>query len=133
MLKDMIMAYQAGARYVIVFNYPKINQYGILQEEHFTAMKKFWSLIHFFPRRACKKIDGKVAFVLPKDYGWGIRHIDDTIWGFWPSDDLAPQIWDNMNKLIKEFGLKLDIIYDDPRFGFEEKYSEIYFWNSTIN
>jgi len=133
MLQDMIMAYQAGARYIIVFNYPKINPYGILQEEHFTAMKKFWSLIHFFPKSVYKKIDVEVALVLPKDYGWGFRDTDDTIWGFWPPDDLAPRIWDNMNKLIKKFSLQLDIIYDDPRFSFEEKYSEIYFWNGTIN
>ena len=132
MLKDMITAYRAGAKYIIVFNYPKINPYGILEEEHFTAMKKFWSLIHCFPRSIYGRVEGKIAFVLPKDYGWGMRNLDDKTWGFWPPDDLSPLIWDNMNKLIKRYGLKLDIIYDDPRFNFEEKYSKIYFWNSTI-
>jgi hypothetical protein len=38
-----------------------------------------------------------------------------------------------MNKLIEKYGLKLDIIYDDPKFNFEEKYAKVYFWNSTIN
>ena len=135
MLQDMITAYQAGAQYIIVFNYPKINlnPYGILEEEHFTAMKKFWNSIHSFPRSPFGKIEGQVAFVLPKDYGWGMRNPDDRIWAKWPPDELSPLIWNNMDKLIERYGLKLDIIYDDPRFNFEEKYSEIYFWNSTID
>jgi hypothetical protein len=135
-LQDMLTAYQSGAKYVIVFNYPRYpetNPYGILAEEHFTAMEMFWNQIHASPRSASGKIVGQVAFVLPKNYGWGMRNPNDKIWGFWGPDDLSPLIWDNMNKLITKYGLKLDIIYDDPRFNFEEKYSKIYFWNSTIN
>ena len=133
MLQDIITAYQAGAKYIIVFNWPKINQYGILEEEHFNAMKNFWNSIHSLPRSTFVKAEEQVAFVLPKDYGWGMRNLDDKIWGFWASDDLAPQIWDNMNRLIEKYGLRLDIIYDDPQFNFDEKYSKIYFWNSTSN
>jgi hypothetical protein len=133
MLQDLKTAYQAGAQYIIVFDYPKINPYGILEEEHFIAMKGFWNWIHSFLGSPSIKVQGQAAFVLPRDYGWGMRNLDDKIWGFWPTDGLAPKIWDNINKLIKKFGLKLDIIYDDPQFSLEEKYSEIYFWNSTIN
>jgi len=135
-LQDMLIAYQSGAKYVIVFNYPKYpetNPYGILAEEHFTAMQTFWNQTHASPRSASEKIVGQVAFVLPKDYGWGMRNPNDKIWGFWGPDALSPLIWDSMNKLITKYGLKLDIIYDDPQFNFEEKYSKIYFWNSTIN
>jgi hypothetical protein len=95
-------------------------------------MKTFWNQIHAFPGSVLGKVKGQVTFVLPKDYGWGMRNPDDKIWGFWSPDDLSPLIWENMNKLIKKYGLKLDIIYDDPQFNFEEKYSQIYFWNSTI-
>ena len=135
MLKDMMTAYRAGANYLIVFNYPKIkdNPYGILTEEHFAAMERFWNEIHSFPRSVFGEIEGQVAFVLPKDYGWGMRNPSDKIWGFWPPDDLSPLIWDKMSRLIERYGLKLDIIYDDPRFNFKEKYSKIHFWNSTIN
>lgn len=134
-LKEMLTAYRAGAKYVVVFNYPKYpktNKYGILTEEHFTAMKRFWNIVHAYPREVCGKVDGQIAFVLPKDYGWGMRNPDDKIWGFWPADEQAPLIWENMNKLIAKHGLKLDIIYDDSRFSFEEKYSKIYLWNSTV-
>jgi hypothetical protein len=37
-----------------------------------------------------------------------------------------------MNKLIERHGLKLDIIYDEPHFGYEEKYANINFWNDII-
>ena len=133
MLQDMITAYRAGAKYLIIFDYPKINPYGILTEEHFTAMKKFWNFIHSFPRSVFGEVAGQVAFALPKDYGWGMRNLNDKIWGIWPPDDLSPLIWDKMTKLMKRHGLKLDIIYDDAQFNFKEKYSKIYFWNSTID
>jgi hypothetical protein len=74
-----------------------------------------------------------VAFVLPKDYGWGMRRLEDRIWGLWGPDELSQQIWDNMNKLIDMYGLRLDIIYNDTSFDFTEKYSEIYYWNSQIS
>ena len=135
-LQDMTTAYRAGAKYVIVFNYPKIegNDYGILEEEHFTAMKTFWDLTRSPQKGSLEKVEGEVAFVLPNDYGWGMRQPDDRIWiPKWGPDDLSPLIWGNMNKLIKKFGMKLDLVYDDPQFSFEAKYSEIYFWNDTIN
>ena len=135
-LQDMVTAYRAGAKYVVVFDYPRYpetNPYGILTEEHFTAMKRFWNYLQACPRGIFGKVEGQVAFVLPKDYGWGMRQPDDKIWGIWSSDDLSSLIWENIDKSIRKYGLKLDIIYDDPRFNFEEKYSQIYFWNSTID
>jgi len=36
-----------------------------------------------------------------------------------------------MEKLIGKYGLKLDIVYDDPRFPVQKKYATIYYWNST--
>jgi hypothetical protein len=139
-LQDMFTAYRAGAKYVIVFDYPKYpetNPYGILTEEHFTAMKEFWNYVHAYPRDIAERVDGQVALVLPKDYGWGMRRTqyitEDRIWGFWPEDEKMQLIGENMNRLIEKYGLKLDIIYDDSQFNFTEKYSQIYFWNSTID
>jgi len=130
--QDMITSYRAGAKYIIVFNYPKINLHGILEEEHFTAMKKFWNSIHS-TRVTFSKAEGQVALVLPKDYGWGMRNPDDKIWGIWPPDDLSPPIWNKMNRLLKRHRLELDIIYDYPQFNFKEEYTKIYLWNSTID
>ena len=132
-LKDMLTAYETGAKYLIVFNYPTYsenNPYGILMDEHFTAMQQFWKHIHEYPDDYGKVV-GDVAFVLPKDYGWGMRRPDDSIWGLWPADNLSSVIWDKMNTLTERYGLRLDIVYDDPRFSFAE-YSKVYYWNSSI-
>ena len=137
LLDDMKTAYRAGAKYLIVFNYPTDppgNPYGILTEEHFNAMETFWEMTRSPQQGSLEKVEGEVAFVLPKDYGWGMRRLDDNIWfPEWGSDNQSPLIWENMNKLIERYGLKLDIIYDDPSFGYEKKYSEIYFWSDIID
>jgi hypothetical protein len=131
MLQDMNRAYYSGAKYLIVFNYPQINPYGALTEEHFNAMKTFWNKIHTFQGNGLKKTAAQAALVLPKDYGWGMRDGYDNIWGFWPTDELTPLIGEKIAVLLDKHGSELDIIYDDPQFNYTEKYSKIYFWNST--
>lgn len=134
-LEDMLIAYEAGARYIVLFNYPKYpetNPYGILSDEHFDAMEQFWNHIHDYPTDIFGKVEGQAAFVLPPDYGWGMRHPDDGIWGLWPADKKAPLIWENLNKLVTKYGLELDIVYDDAAFDYKEKYTHIYLWNATI-
>jgi len=133
-LKDMKAAYHAGAKYVVVFDYAEDEAgkpYSILTEEHFTAMQEFWAYVNENPEKHGATV-GQAAFVLPKDYGWGMRSVTDNIWGLWPADEKAPIIWENMNKLIQKYGLDLDIVYDDDRFNIGEKYSTVYYWNSTI-
>jgi hypothetical protein len=135
MYDDMLAAYEAGAKYVIVFDYPRYpetNPYGVLTEEHFEAMKNFNAYTHTHPRNVDRKAEGQVAFVLPKDYGWGARWQDDNIWGLWPADVKTQLIWENMNKLTEKYGFKLDIIFDDARFNQQDKYPTVYLWNATI-
>ncbi len=133
MLQNMITAYDAGADYVLIFNFPPINEYGgALTEEHFTALEEFWNYIHTYPRIELET-EEKVAFVLPKDYGWGMRTPEDKIWGLWPADDLGPIIWNKMIRLIEEHGVKLDVLYDDPKYDFKQKYQTIHYWNGTIS
>jgi hypothetical protein len=137
--QDMLTAYGAGAKYVVVFDYPTYpenNPYGILTEEHFTAMKQFWNYVQSYPRSTYGEANGQVALVLPKDYGWGTRRtqqrIEDRIWGFWPEDNKTQVIGQDMHVLLRRYGLKLDIIFDDPQFNYQERYAQIYLWNSTI-
>jgi hypothetical protein len=134
-LEDMKTAYRAGAKYLIVFNFPynQTNPYGILEKEHFNAMETFWNMTHS-PQSSLEKVEAEAAFVLPKDYGWGMRRVNDNVWfPEWGSDERSPLIWENMNKLIERYGLNLDIIYDDPSFGFEDKYAYIHFWDDQID
>jgi len=135
-LEEMLAAYRAGAKYVLIFNYAEDAEtgesYGILKDEHFEAMQEFWRYTRNNPDQHGATV-GQVAFVLPKDYGWGMRRPEDKIWGLWPADEKAPLIWENVNKLIAKYGLKLDIIFDDAEFNYKEKYSTVYLWNATIN
>jgi hypothetical protein len=133
MLQDMLTAYHAGAKYIVVFDYPiypDANPYGILTEDQFDAMKDFWNQIHSGQGSTFGTTNAQVALVLPKDYGWGMRTPTDTIWGLWNSDTLSPLIWTKMNQRLNKYGLRLDIIYNDTAFNFEEKYSKIYYWNT---
>jgi hypothetical protein len=135
-LEDMTTAYLAGAKYVVVLDYaedPETGKpYSMLTEDHFTAMQQFWTYVNDNPDKHGATM-GQVAFVLPKDYGWGMRSATDNIWGlWWSADNMSLPIWNNMNKLIQKYGLELDIVYDDDRFNIGEKYSTVYYWNSTI-
>jgi hypothetical protein len=131
---DMVTVYEAGAKYVLLFNYPQYpqtNQYGILTDEHFTAMEQFWHYVNSHPKDFAKN-RGEVVLVLPEGYGWGMRSVEDTIWGLWPADNSSTLIWQNLNALMDRYGLKLDVIYEDKAFDSARYYSKVYLWNETI-
>jgi hypothetical protein len=134
-LQEMKMAYESGAKYVIVFNYAEDEKtgrpIGILLDEHYEAMEEFWMYIHRYPAHH-GRVEAQAAFVLPKDYGWGMRHPEDNIWGLWPADETAPIIWDKLNELLKNYGLRLDVVYEDAAVDYQSKYSSVYYWNSTL-
>lgn len=130
---QMVTSYNAGAKYITIFDYPyndTANQYGILTDEHFDAMEKFWTQVA--TKQDPTTSHAEAVLVLPKDYGWGMRSINDRIWGIWPADDKAPLIWNNIRKLLAQYGLKLDIVYDDPAYPLEGNYSKVYVWNETL-
>jgi hypothetical protein len=133
MYQDMITAYETGAKYVIIFNYPTsppYNPYGILTDEHFTAIEQFWNYMQTYPEEYGKTVV-QAALVLPENYGWALRHPNDRIWGYWGPDENSQQIWQLTQDLVEEYGLALDIVYDDPKFPVDGIYQEVYYWNHT--
>lgn len=133
MLEDMRISYEAGADYIIIFNYPTNppgNPYGILTDEHFAAIQQFWNHMQQNPEDY-GKTEAQAALVLPQNYAWGMRSLDDRIWGYWGPDELSEQIWDLSQDLLDQYGLALDIVYDDPNFPIADIYNPIYYWNST--
>lgn len=136
---DMVSAYRAGARYVVVFNYPTYpegNPYGILTLAHLEAMKQFWQYTQSQPRTAYGTVKADTVLVLPADYGWGMRRsnyiTEDKIWGVFPEDDKSPQILRNVNWLETRVNLKFDIVYEDPQFDYSRFYSHVIYWNQTL-
>jgi hypothetical protein len=130
--KDLILAYENGAKYIVVSDWNENYTQGILKEEHLNALKQFWRYVQDNPRES-DPIGDRVACVLPKDYAYGFRGPNDKIWGLWEADALSYELSENLNSLMKEYGNKLDIIYDD---GLEPNnsygYSKLVFWNGTV-
>ncbi|MCW4016106.1 MAG: hypothetical protein NWF06_07040 [Candidatus Bathyarchaeota archaeon] len=131
--EQMVMAYENGAQYVVIFNYAPDMQgpYGTLQEEHFVALEQFWNEVVQSSQVRHGSVKADAVLVLPENYGWGMRHIDDKIWGLWAADENSQQIWDLSCSLLEQYGTGLDIVYDDPQFPVEGKYSHVYYWNQT--
>jgi len=129
---QMALAYNGGAEYVVVFNYAPDNEgFGVLQDEHFAALEQFWNEHVTLNQEKAKAVKADAVLVLPKNYGWGMRNPDDTIWSLWPADEKSEQVWNALQNALELYGEKLDITYDDPVFPVSGKYSQVLWWNQT--
>jgi hypothetical protein len=133
---QMVTSYNAGAKYIVIFNYSNgtlIDPYGgAMTDAHFQALQKFWNNV--VTKSTPNTVHAEAALVLPKDYGFGFRRADDRIWGFWGPDDKSAIIWNSSQTLLARYGLKLDIVYEDPAFPVTAgNYSEVYYWNQTVS
>ncbi|UCD26773.1 MAG: hypothetical protein JSV75_01220 [Candidatus Bathyarchaeota archaeon] len=131
--EDMILAYNNGAKYILVFDTNKNHTEGILEKEHLEALEQFWQYTQDNARNNLQ-IENRVAFVLPKGYGYGFRGPNDRIWGLWEADSLALEVSQHLDILLEEYGTRLDIIYDDEIENNDAcmLYSKYIFWNGTI-
>jgi hypothetical protein len=128
---QMLESYQAGAKYIAIFNYPYDGgAYGTLTDQHFKAMQKFWNTIT--TKQVADLSAPKAALVLPKNFGWGLRNPNDTIWGFWLTDNRTQQTALVTSKLLSYYGTSLDIVYEDQSYPVAKvNYQHVYYWNST--
>ncbi len=131
---DLSLAYSAGAKYAIVFSYPNATgtAYGILEDEHFEALQNFWTTLHSDPGSFGSN-EPQVAYVVPKDYGFGFRAADDRIWGLFASDELSAKIYTDLQTLTNRYGAHVDILYDEPQAAMLlSNYRQVFYWNQTI-
>jgi hypothetical protein len=133
---DMVLAYQNGAKYIIVFNspaqFPPPTKYGTLTPQHFEKMEQFWNYVHDEP--SVGPFPANTAFVLPKDYGFGFRSPTDRIWGKWDANNLSQKIWEDTHALLEIYVLSLDIVYETriADTQIDLPYERLFFWNGTI-
>ena len=128
---DMVLAYENGAKYIIVFDGNQNWTQNVLEQGQLDAMKEFWQYAQANPR-TMSPVSDRTAYVLPLDYGYGFRGPQDKIWGLWGNDSITSDICYNVSKLILEYGNNLDIVYPNGTNPVESLgYSNIYYWNDS--
>jgi hypothetical protein len=131
-LDQMRTAYEAGAKYFVLFNYYEgDNPYGTLKDEHFQALENFWNNVVKNPQVTQGSMKADSVCVLPKNYGWGMRWSEDKIWGVFQADNQTQQLWDFTQTTLKEHGLKTDIVYEDTEFPLPT-YQYVYNWTREV-
>jgi hypothetical protein len=129
---DLTTAYTVGSKYTIVFDYSKTSPNGTLTDDHFDALKRFWDWSHANPQ-AFGSAKAEVAYVIPKDYGFGFRSAEDSIWGIFLADNLSAKIFNDVSTLIGQYGSKLDILVDGVELNaVKGNYSRLVYWNETV-
>lgn len=128
---DLVLAYDNGAKYITIFDSNEMYTESILKDEHLEAIKQFWNYTQKNPH-SLETQEGRVAFVLPKDYAYGFRGPKDKIWGIWEADDFSYELSATFGALLEQYDTKLDVIYDD---GLDDSntfvYDKLIFWNGT--
>ncbi|MGD6850978.1 MAG: hypothetical protein ACQCN6_02825 [Candidatus Bathyarchaeia archaeon] len=129
---QMRLSYEGGAKYVAIFNYAPdmTGPYGTLQDEHFDALQRFWNDVKDGNIKQ-GEVKADTAFVLPPNYGSGLRNPEDIIWGLWTANETDSQIWQHMQDALSVYGEKLDIVYEDSAYPVAGKYSQVIYWNQT--
>ena len=125
---DMLLAYNNGAKYIIVFDSDE-QGHSTLQQEHLNAMQRFWDYIQNNQPKTTPK-NQHTAYILPEAYAFGFRWPTDHIWGVWEADELAPNITKSVGTLLDIYGDKLDIIYDEGQIAGTNGYGELIYWNA---
>ncbi len=125
MYRQLKLSYEQGATYVAVFNYaPKNDGNGLLQEEHYAAMQKFWTNVVQNPDETNNYVV-HTALQLSNNYGLGLRNQNDTIWGLWPADATSQKVWGSVQSALSQYGNSFDIVYKDASFPLLDKYSRV--------
>ena len=130
--EDLVLSYENGAKYVVIFDSNKDYSGGILKDEHLEAMKQFWQYTEENPRKT-ETTGNRIAYVLPKNYAYGFRGPSDKIWGLWEAESIpefSEELCTELNRLMVVHEKRLDIIYND-NLEFDQ-YSKYIFWNGPI-
>lgn len=132
--QQMCEAYENGAKYVAIFNYAPDMQgpYGTLTDDHFDALQRFWNDEVNNPNVTRGQVKADTAFVLPQNFGSGLRNQQDIVWGFWAPTQEEQQVWLQLQNALATYGQKLDIVYNDSAHPAAGKYSTLIYPSSDL-
>jgi hypothetical protein len=130
-LTQLCSAYECGAKYYVIFNYYESNSgpYGTMEDEHFEALQFFWNDVVENPDLTKGSTRANSILVLPKNYGWGMRRLEDRIWGIFEPDNKTEKMWTLVSQLLDKHGKNLDIVYSDPTFLVTTEYQNVYYFD----
>jgi hypothetical protein len=125
---QMKTAYECGAKYIVLFNYygDSSSTYGTMEQQHFDALQSFYQDFVQSPNDNWNSIKADSVVVLPHNYGFGGRWMDDHIWGIFKPDNKTRHIWFVMQDALQAHGLKTDIVYADPDYLIPTSYVNVY-------
>jgi hypothetical protein len=124
---DMVLSYENGAKYTIVFDTDKNYTESTLTPDRLEAIQRFWQYTQANPRGDS---GSRVAYMLPEAYAYGFRGPSDRIWGIWPADVTSVLISQSLSIILQKYGAQLDIIYNDPDLTIPAQYDKIILWNN---
>jgi hypothetical protein len=129
---DMVLAYENGAKYIVIFDSNTNYTQNVLVQGQLDAMKQFWQYAQANPR-TITPVSERTAYVLPADYAYGFGGPDDKIWGLWNADSLTVDIGMSVVTLLQMDGKNLDMVYPDgPQTIESAGYGSVIYWNNTI-
>ena len=126
--EDLVLAYNNGAKYIVVFDSNEAYTQSILTQDHLNAIKQFWQYAKENPRSSSSSGD-RVGFVLPVDYAYGFRGPTDTVWGLWQADSFSMNLSINVGNKLLEYGEKLDIVYNQTQLE-SCGYRQLIYWDT---
>ena len=129
MYNDLMLAYNSGATYIAVYDSSQNYTSTTLTQDHFAALKDFWSYVKSHPeRQGYLKVDTVV--VLPDYYGFGFRGPDDSVWQYHNATSWTKKLYIDITNIIDQYSSSVDIVYNDRQFEnqIQNLYSRILVW-----
>ncbi len=126
---DMVLAYDSGANYIVVYDSTQNYTSTTLTQDHYDALKNFWSYMQHNPDKHCV-LKADTALILPQDYGFGFRSPDDSVWRYHLADNWTRKLYNDVTSLVNQYNSSLNIVYNDAQFqnATQSKYSKIMYW-----
>ena len=101
-----------------------------MSERPVLALQSFWNDITH--NKICRPKRSRGGFGVASKFGWGMRNPNDTIWGFWTTDNRTLQVAIAVSTLLARVRRQLDIVYEDSAYPVANgHYQHVYYWNQT--
>jgi len=123
--QDLILAYESGAKYGAVYDASDNYTGTTLTSEHFEALKNFWTYMqNNSDKQGIFKAD--TALLLPTNYGFGFRNVNDSVWGVKPDNNTA-EVFTSVQNQLDKYGSLIDIVYSDAAYNstIRKEYSKV--------